>query len=82
MAVARNVLPIGVDVVRAWPRRHEQVHLTLPEGATVEDALKGSGWSLLDVAGVAIFGERVERGRLLLDTPCSGGLPPAVRKAA
>ena len=65
MAVAGNVLPIGVDVVRAWPRRHEQVHVTLPDGATVEDALRASGWSLLDVAGVAIFGERVERDALL-----------------
>ncbi len=62
-----NVSPIGVDVVRAWPRRYEQVHVMLPEGATVEDALKASGWLLEDVAGVAIFGERVERDARLHD---------------
>lgn len=67
MAVAGNVSPIGVDVVRAWPRRHELVHVTLPEGATVNDALSASGWSLEDVAGVAIFGERVERDARLHD---------------
>lgn len=39
----------------------------LPEGATVEDALKASGWLLEDVAGVAIFGERVERDARLHD---------------
>ena len=62
-----NVSPIGVDVVRAWPRRYEQVHVMLPAGATVEDALKASGWLLEDVAGVAIFGERVERDARLHD---------------
>ena len=61
MAVAGNVSPIGVDIVRAWPRRHEQIRLMLPEGATVADALTASGWSLGDVSGIAIFGERVER---------------------
>ena len=39
----------------------------LPEDATVEDALTASGWSLVDVAGVAIFGERVERDARLHD---------------
>jgi putative ubiquitin-RnfH superfamily antitoxin RatB of RatAB toxin-antitoxin module len=67
MDVAGNVSPIGVDVVRAWPRRHEQVHVMLAEGATVNDALSASGWSLEDVAGIAIFGERVERDARLRD---------------
>ena len=67
MAVAGNVSPIGVDIVRAWPRRHEQIRLMLPEGATVADALTASGWSLGDVSGIAIFGERVERDALLHD---------------
>jgi len=39
----------------------------LPEGATVEDALKASGWGLEAFAGVAIFGERVERDVRLHD---------------
>jgi putative ubiquitin-RnfH superfamily antitoxin RatB of RatAB toxin-antitoxin module len=67
MDVSANVSPIGVDVIRAWPRRHEQVRVTLPEGATVADALSASGWSLDDITGIAIFGERVERDARLHD---------------
>jgi putative ubiquitin-RnfH superfamily antitoxin RatB of RatAB toxin-antitoxin module len=67
MAMAENVSPIGVDVVRAWPRRHEEIRVMLPEGATVDDALLASGWSLEGFTGVAIFGERVERDARLQD---------------
>jgi len=67
MDVSENVSPIGVDVVRAWPRRYEQLHVTLPGGATVADALAASGWSLDGITGVAIFGERVERDARLHD---------------
>lgn len=67
MDVSANVSPIGVDVIRAWPRRHEQVHVTLPDGAIVADALAASGWSLVDITAVAIFGERVERDARLHD---------------
>jgi len=42
--------------------------VTLPDGATVADALMATGWSLVDITGVAIFGERVER-----DTPLHDG---------
>lgn len=56
---------IRVEIVRAWPRRHESVALALPEGATVADALAASGLDLADVDGHAVFGERVDaRARL------------------
>lgn len=50
---------IRVDVVRAWPRRHEAVTVQLPVGATVADAVGASGFNLAGIDGYAIFGERV-----------------------
>ncbi|WP_159016423.1 RnfH family protein [Cognatiluteimonas profundi] len=58
---------MGIDVVRAWPRRHEAVHLELPEGATVGDAVSASGFSTDGVTALAVFGERVEPGHRLRD---------------
>jgi putative ubiquitin-RnfH superfamily antitoxin RatB of RatAB toxin-antitoxin module len=54
-AVAAGAL--HVEVVRAWPRRHEAVRVVLAEGATVADALRDSGIALDGVAGYAVFGE-------------------------
>jgi len=52
-------MSIRVEIVRAWPRRHEAKSLLLPEGATVGDALAASGWNNGDCcAGVAVFGLR------------------------
>jgi putative ubiquitin-RnfH superfamily antitoxin RatB of RatAB toxin-antitoxin module len=51
---------IRVEVVLAWPRRHESIVLALPEGATVADALAASGFDLAEVDGQAVFGERVD----------------------
>lgn len=48
---------LHVEVVRAWPRRHEAVRVALPEGATVADALRDCGIALDGVAGYAVFGE-------------------------
>lgn len=60
-------MPI-VDVVRAWPRRHEVIRLTLPEGACVQDALLAAGWADdAEAAGWAVYGSRVERDALLND---------------
>ncbi|TZF90554.1 RnfH family protein [Cognatilysobacter lacus] len=54
---------IRVEVVRAWPRRHESRWLELPDGSAVSDVLVA-----LDHAGpVAVFGERVRPERLLAD---------------
>ena len=48
-----------VEVVRAWPRRHEAVSVELPEGACVADALAAAGFDLGGISGYAVFGERV-----------------------
>lgn len=63
---------IRVEVIRGWPRRHESRTVALPEGATVAEALVASG--LCDGSGpgeghvaVAVFGEKVDAGRVLVD---------------
>jgi putative ubiquitin-RnfH superfamily antitoxin RatB of RatAB toxin-antitoxin module len=58
---------VRVEVVRAWPRRHESVVLELPEPATVADALAASGFEQADIAGYAVFGERAAIGDALCD---------------
>jgi putative ubiquitin-RnfH superfamily antitoxin RatB of RatAB toxin-antitoxin module len=46
-----------VEVIRAWPRRHEAVLVELPGGACVADAVKASGFSdLSQETAYAIFG--------------------------
>ena len=47
-----------IEVIRAWPRRHESVSLELPDDATVADALKASGFDQAGVGAYAVFGER------------------------
>ena len=58
---------IRVEVVRAWPRRHEVRALVLPTGATVADAIEASGLSDAAHVAVAIFGEKAEPARVLAD---------------
>lgn len=58
---------IRVELVRAWPRRHEARTVELPAGATVADALVACGIDPLEIAGLAVFGERVQPGRVLVD---------------
>lgn len=60
-------MTIRVEVIRAWPRRHEARMLDLPEAATVTDALAASGFDQAGVAGYALFGERVAPGHGLRD---------------
>ena len=50
---------IRVEVMRAWPRRHDAVNLELADASTVADALEQSGFTLEWITGFAIFGERV-----------------------
>jgi uncharacterized protein len=46
-----------VEVVRAWPRRHQAVLVELPEGARLADAVAASGFSdLSQETAYAIFG--------------------------
>ena len=49
-----------VEVVRAWPRRHDSRQVELADGATVAEAIALSGIDCSGVAGMAVFGERVE----------------------
>ena len=57
-----------IELLRAWPRRHEAVEVELPEGASVEDALVAAGWECVpDVVAYAVFGQRVERQARLHD---------------
>ena len=63
-------LPTGglrVELVRAWPERHESLSVELPAAACVADALdaaRASGWDIsADEAGrIAIFGRTVDTG--------------------
>lgn len=56
-----------VEVLRAWPRRHEARQLELPTGATVADAVAASALDTRGVAGYAVFGERAQPTRVLRD---------------
>ena len=64
---------IAVTVVYALPERASEIELKLPSGATVADALEGSGLAAnhpgVDLArcAVGIFGRRVARDRVLAD---------------
>ena len=54
-----------VEVVRAWPRRCDSRQVELADGATVAEAIALSGIDCDGVAGMAVFGERVEPSQLL-----------------
>jgi hypothetical protein len=56
---------MNVEVVRAWPRRCDRRQVELADGATVGEAIAASGIDCHDVAGVAVFGERVEQAHRL-----------------
>jgi putative ubiquitin-RnfH superfamily antitoxin RatB of RatAB toxin-antitoxin module len=64
---AERGVPLDVEIVRAWPQRHERIRVQLEAGATVADALRASGWALDDVVGFAVFGQRVLRSDPLHD---------------
>lgn len=57
-----------IEVLRAWPRRFEQMQLELPDGARVIDALRAAGWEQYpEAAACAVFGAAVEHGHVLAD---------------
>ena len=56
-----------VEVVRAWPRRCDSRQVELADGATVAEAIALSGIDCDGVAGLAVFGERVEPAHPLRD---------------
>jgi len=48
---------LRVEVIQAWPRRHEARTLALPLGATVADALAAAALPLEGHPALAIHGE-------------------------
>lgn len=49
---------IRVELVRAWPRRHESATVDIADGAQVGDALEAAGWRLdAEFTGLAVFGQ-------------------------
>ena len=57
-----------IELLRAWPRRFEQVDLQLPEGATVRDAVMAVGWGDdPEAVAYAVFGQRVDGDAPLRD---------------
>lgn len=68
----RDVAPVDagmlrVEVIRAWPRRHDSRQVELPVGATVADALAAAAFDGEPHAAVAVFGETVDADRPLAD---------------
>ena len=54
---------IRVELVRAWPRRHESVAVEIADGAHVGDALDAAGWRLdAEFTGLAVFGQAATTG--------------------
>jgi putative ubiquitin-RnfH superfamily antitoxin RatB of RatAB toxin-antitoxin module len=55
-----------VELIMAWPRRHQAVSLDLPENATLQQALERAGWAQVEnVDGYAIFGVNAEASTVL-----------------
>ena len=48
---------VRVEVVQAWPRRHEAVCVDLPEGATIAEAITAAGLTPSAHVGVALHGD-------------------------
>ena len=59
---------IAVELVRAWPRRHQSATVELPEGANAGDALDAAGWALdAEFVGLAVFGQAATPATALHD---------------
>ena len=57
-----------IEVVMAWPRRHQTVVVDLPEHATLAQAVAKAGLAVGDeVIGYAIFGVNADATAPLLD---------------
>ena len=57
-----------IEVVRAWPRRHEQRVMELAAGATVADAVRAAGFQGdAESVGVAVFGVAATADTVLQD---------------
>jgi hypothetical protein len=59
---------VKVQVVRAWPRRHEAVEVSLAPGSCVRDAVSAAGWGAdAEVTGYAVFGAKVSLDAALVE---------------
>ena len=58
---------IRVEVIQAWPGRHEASRVDLPEGATIAEAIEAAGLTPADHVGVAVHGEIAASDRPLHD---------------
>ena len=46
-----------IELLRAWPHRHESRWLDLEDGVSVADALQAAGWTLdAEFVALAVFG--------------------------
>ena len=55
-----------IELLMAWPRRHQSIRLELPEGATLAQALEQAGWNTVEaVQGYAIFGATASASSVL-----------------
>ena len=55
-----------IELVMAWPRRHQTVLLDMPENATLGQALEAADWAGIEgVNGYAIFGINADASTLL-----------------
>jgi len=59
---------IRVELLRAWPQRHQATAVELDEGACVADALERAGWGLNgEFVGLAVFGQAANGQTMLHD---------------
>lgn len=58
---------IRVEVVQAWPRKHQAAWADLAEGATIAEAIAAAGLTPKAYAGVAVHGEIATDDRRLQD---------------
>ena len=58
---------IRVEVIQAWPGRHEAARVDLPEGATAAEAIAAAGLTLVNHIGIAVHGEIAASDRPLHD---------------
>jgi uncharacterized protein len=58
---------IRVEVIQAWPRKHEAAYVDLTEGATVSEAIAAAGLSQDGHVGIAVYGETAAGDQPLRD---------------
>ncbi|MBL8518351.1 MAG: RnfH family protein [Betaproteobacteria bacterium] len=56
-----------IILIRAWPDRHDEQAMELPEDATLAVALTRSGWRVDADAAVGVWGKVQPRDRVLRD---------------